>query len=73
MELAGGLVGFVLIGYWIDWKFRTSPWGLVIGATLGGVGGVYNLIRRARQMQQDFNRPTEDQTKSGDEKRPDQK
>jgi F0F1-type ATP synthase assembly protein I len=46
-ELAGGLLVFCLLGYWIDYKFGTRPWGLVIGAILGIVGGLYNLIRVA--------------------------
>lgn len=51
LELAGGIVGFVLLGYLIDWKFGTSPVWLVIGATVGCIGGLYNTIRRAIEMQ----------------------
>ena len=44
-ELAGGVLLFTLIGYWIDVTFDTRPWATVILACLGIVGGLYNLIR----------------------------
>lgn len=47
VELAAALVGFCLLGYWIDTKYDTTPWGLLICACLGLVGGMYNLIRTA--------------------------
>ena len=47
LELAGATAGLALIGYWIDGKFRTSPWGMLGGVTIGIVGGLYNLIRES--------------------------
>ena len=47
MELAGGLIVFVLVGYWVDVKYGTDPWGVLIGASLGIIGGLYNMIRQA--------------------------
>lgn len=46
-ELAGAILGGCLLGYWIDRRFETQPWGLTIGASVGIVGGLYNLIRKA--------------------------
>ena len=45
MELAASVAGGSLLGWWIDGRLRSEPWGLVIGATLGFVGGMYNLLR----------------------------
>ncbi len=45
MELAGAILGFVLVGYWIDRSFNTHPWGLLICALCGLVGGLYNFFR----------------------------
>ena len=45
LELAGAVAGFTLIGWWVDRRFETSPWGVIIGVVLGLVGGMYNLIR----------------------------
>jgi F0F1-type ATP synthase assembly protein I len=47
LELAGATAGLALIGYWVDGRFGTRPWGVVIGAILGLVGGLYNLIRES--------------------------
>ena len=49
LELAGALAGFALLGYWIDRRYGTEPWGLVIGVILGLVGGLYNLVRESLQ------------------------
>jgi len=46
-ELAAALTGFCLLGYWIDARYDTKPWGLLICACLGLIGGMYNLIRTA--------------------------
>lgn len=47
MELAGAVVGGCLLGYWLDRHFETAPRWLVICASIGVVGGLYNLIRQA--------------------------
>ena len=47
VEFAGVVIGFTLIGLWIDRHYNKSPWGVVIGASLGLVGGMYNLIRES--------------------------
>jgi F0F1-type ATP synthase assembly protein I len=46
-ELAGGVAVFCLIGYFIDERMGTSPVGLITGAILGIIGGVYLLIKQA--------------------------
>jgi hypothetical protein len=47
VELAGAVAGGCLLGYWVDWHFGTGRWGLIIGASLGIIGGLYNMIRKA--------------------------
>jgi F0F1-type ATP synthase assembly protein I len=47
LELAGATAGLAFVGYWIDGKFGTSPWGILGGVTIGIVGGLYNLIRES--------------------------
>lgn len=44
-ELAAAVGGFVLLGYWIGKYFDQAEMGIVIGAVLGLIGGMYNLIR----------------------------
>lgn len=55
-ELAGGLVGFVLLGWAIDRQLGSSPIAVVTTAILGCIGGMVHLIRRAMQMQQETQR-----------------
>ena len=44
-ELAAAVGGFVLVGYWIGKHYGRADLGVVIGAVLGLIGGMYNLIR----------------------------
>lgn len=44
-ELAAAVAGFVLVGYWVGKYFDRVETGIVIGAVLGLIGGMYNLIR----------------------------
>jgi F0F1-type ATP synthase assembly protein I len=45
-ELAAAVGGFLFIGYLWDRHFGSRPWGTLIGAVLGLIGGMYNLIRQ---------------------------
>lgn len=47
IELVASVVGFVAIGFLLDRHYGWSPWGILIGAALGFIGGLYNLIRGA--------------------------
>jgi len=47
VEFAGAVAGLALVGYWIDSKYDSRPWGVLIGAALGLIGGTYNLIRES--------------------------
>lgn len=44
-ELAAAVAGFALVGYWVGKYYGNPALGLLIGALLGLVGGMYNLIR----------------------------
>lgn len=56
VELAGAIAGLTLLGYWIDRHYGTEPAGVIIGASIGIVGGMYNFIRQALSMTKE-NRP----------------
>src|SRR6266550_8298742 len=47
LELAGATAGLSLVGYWIDRRFGTQPWGILGGVIIGLVGGLYNLVRES--------------------------
>lgn len=46
-ELVAAVVGFTLVGLWVDRHYGTDPWGILIGLALGLIGGMYNLIRQS--------------------------
>lgn len=45
LEFAAAVAGLSLLGYWVDRHYGTSPWGLLIGALLGLIGGLNNFVR----------------------------
>jgi F0F1-type ATP synthase assembly protein I len=45
--IAGG------IGYWVDSRWGTSPWGLFLGFAVGFASFVLRLIRLGRQVGKD--------------------
>ena len=47
LELAGATAGLALLGYWIDGKFGTSPWGILGGVIIGIGGGMYNMVKES--------------------------
>jgi len=44
-ELASFTLLGVGLGYWLDGRFQSSPWGTLVGALFGIVIGLYRLIR----------------------------
>jgi F0F1-type ATP synthase assembly protein I len=53
LELAGATAGLALVGYWIDGRFGTQPWGILSGVVIGLVGGLYNLVRESLEAARD--------------------
>lgn len=49
IELAAAVVGLTLVGLWIDRRFATAPWAVVICASIGFVGGMFNFVRSAQR------------------------
>lgn len=49
-ELAASVAGTLLLGYFLDQHFKTSPWLLLVGATVGLIGGFYNFIKQVRRL-----------------------
>lgn len=51
LEFGAGIAGCVLFGYWADRTFGTANKGVIIGAIVGCVGGMYHLVTRAMNLQ----------------------
>jgi F0F1-type ATP synthase assembly protein I len=59
LELAGATAGLAFVGYWIDRRFGTQPWGILGGVIIGLAGGLYNLVRESLEAVREAK--TEDQ------------
>jgi F0F1-type ATP synthase assembly protein I len=49
MEIAVGLCAPILLGYWIDTRWDTSPWFLLAGALTGIAIMIGTTVRIARK------------------------
>ncbi|MEK6799317.1 MAG: AtpZ/AtpI family protein [Planctomycetota bacterium] len=47
LNYVGAVAGCGLFGYWLDRRYGCEPWGVLIGAGLGLIGGTYNLMRES--------------------------
>lgn len=50
LQLAGAVVVFFFLGYWLDAQWQTKPWLSITGAVIGAVGGLTKFIRDAMQV-----------------------
>ncbi|OQB39857.1 MAG: putative F0F1-ATPase [Candidatus Latescibacteria bacterium ADurb.Bin168] len=61
IQLALIVVVSVIIGRWVDQRYGTGPWGVLIGAVFGTGSGLYHFIRTALGMKDRHgNRPKND-------------
>jgi F0F1-type ATP synthase assembly protein I len=47
LEIGAGAGLGALLGIWIDRKWHSGPWGVLIGTFLGIAAGMYLLIKEA--------------------------
>jgi len=52
-EAVGSILIATGIGYWVDTRWETTPWGVVIGAAIGFAAFVLRLVRMGRQLHPD--------------------
>lgn len=46
IEFAGIVGILIFLGWWLDRKFETSPWLLLVCALVGMSGGLYRTVRK---------------------------
>ena len=51
LQLSGTILAGVFLGYFLDRKFGTLPWGTLIGSGLGLGTGFYNLLSQLNNNQ----------------------
>ena len=58
VQFAAAILVFVFAGVWLDRRFHTSPWFLLIGAFAGAGGGFFSMYRKVIASQRrDAERP----------------
>lgn len=50
-EFSGSIAAGAIIGWWVDGRFGTQPYGLLLLTLLSIVGGFIRLIRVLRQFE----------------------
>ena len=50
-EFSGGIGAGALIGWWVDAKFGTQPWALLILTLAAVVGGFIRLVQVVRRFE----------------------
>ena len=48
-DLAAAVGVGALLGWWIDRRYDTGPWGVLVCSSIGIVGGLLNFIRAAQR------------------------
>ncbi len=57
VEFVAGFGAFVAIGWWIGRHAGWNPWATLVGAGLGFIGAMYNLIRQGLRMAREESSP----------------
>jgi F0F1-type ATP synthase assembly protein I len=50
IQLAITVVAMFFIGRWLDGKFGTAPWLMIVGGLIGSAGGLISFIRTALEV-----------------------
>ena len=48
---AASVLFFAVLGIFVDKKLGTSPLFTLLGVLIGGVGGFYSLVRKAKELE----------------------
>lgn len=56
LEFVGAVVGMALLGWGADAVFGWSPVGILIGLSIGLIGGTMNMIRQGIALNAEFAR-----------------
>lgn len=67
LQLAISVVAFFFLGRWLDEKFETAPWLMILGLLVGIAGGFTNFFRTVIALGKKEERNAKDQKKSKSE------
>jgi F0F1-type ATP synthase assembly protein I len=52
-QFAAAIIVFLYLGKWLDAKFGTAPWLLLVGVFVGAGGGFYAMYRKLTRPPRD--------------------
>lgn len=67
IEFAATVLIFIFLGLYFDKKFNTIPLFILIGSFVGFTGGIYLLLKAAKQMEK-MNNKDKDNSNNKDKK-----
>ena len=50
VQIAAGIVLMAFIGWWIDTRWGTTPWIMVLGICFGAAAGMYQLVKTVNEI-----------------------
>ena len=53
LEIAVGVGLGLAVGLWLDRRYNSSPWGMLIGSMVGLAAGMYLLIKDVMRINKD--------------------
>lgn len=51
MQFALTFLALGALGWWLDGRFGTGPWLMIVGILLGAAGAFYSLVKRLGPVQ----------------------
>jgi F0F1-type ATP synthase assembly protein I len=65
IQMAVGIVLMFFVGKWLDAKWGTTPWLMLVGILFGSAAGMTQFIRAANRASRETNRESRDEAGSG--------
>jgi F0F1-type ATP synthase assembly protein I len=66
IQLALAVLVFFFLGRWLDEKFGTAPWLMIVGLFVGATGGLVSFFRSAMKMGAEQDREAEEERRKRD-------
>jgi ATP synthase protein I len=65
IELAASVIGFLLLGWWLDGRFHTAPYLTIVGLLIGSFAGFRALFSLSKSIERDEGEDQKSKPNSG--------